>query len=204
MVDYCNGQHLVLKTCCILQVLGPLHTRDWEPVIIMLQALSLVEKAELVQVRFTLMLEGPTESVDARWIHGFLHGIERIMFHGHLDYFQKPPLGGWPNTKPGDIASPNAHNRRFILIYHVWGSAWINIRWNNIWLRTRSWIYDFTLRLKVHDHTTRFWRCVGTAFSFGLSQFHGHNSWLMCEVALSDLLQASRKPHSIVFFFWLN
>jgi hypothetical protein len=22
-----------------------------------------------------------------------LHGIEWIMFHGHLDYFQKPPLG---------------------------------------------------------------------------------------------------------------
>jgi hypothetical protein len=30
--------------------------------------------------------------------------------------------------------------------------------------------------------------CVGTAighFSVGLSQFHGHGSWLMCEVALS-------------------
>ena len=27
-----------------------------------------------------------------------------IMFHGHLDCFQKPPLGGTPNTKPGDHA----------------------------------------------------------------------------------------------------
>jgi hypothetical protein len=34
--------------------LGPLHTQDWEPMTITLQALSLVEKAELVQVRFTL------------------------------------------------------------------------------------------------------------------------------------------------------
>jgi hypothetical protein len=25
------------------------------------------------------------------------------------------------------------------------------------------------------------------ALSFGLSQFHGHGSWLMCEVALSIL-----------------
>ena len=39
-----------------------------------------------------------------------------------------------------------------------------------------------------HDHPTWFWKCVGTAFghfSFGFSQSHGHNSWLMCEVAMS-------------------
>jgi hypothetical protein len=28
------------------------------------------------------------------------------MFHGHLDYFEKPPLGGGPNTKPlGDYST---------------------------------------------------------------------------------------------------
>ena len=32
--------------------LGPLHTRDWEPVTIPLQAVSLVEKSEPVQVRY--------------------------------------------------------------------------------------------------------------------------------------------------------
>ena len=34
-------------------------------------------------------LEGPTEYVNARWmqsLHGFLHGIEWLVFHGHLDY----------------------------------------------------------------------------------------------------------------------
>ena len=36
--------------------LGPLHTWDWEPVPITLQTLSLMEKTELVQVRFTLRL----------------------------------------------------------------------------------------------------------------------------------------------------
>ena len=35
---------------------GPLHIWDWEPVTITLQALSLVEKTEPVQVRFTLRL----------------------------------------------------------------------------------------------------------------------------------------------------
>jgi hypothetical protein len=81
---------------------------------IALQALSLVEKAGPVQPHFTLPFEGPTEYVNVRWmrrLHGFLHGIEWIMFHGHLDYFQKPPLGGRPNTKSRDHGTPNAHNR---------------------------------------------------------------------------------------------
>ena len=30
------------------------------------------------------------------------------MFHGHLDYSQKSPLGGRPNTKPGDHGTSNA------------------------------------------------------------------------------------------------
>jgi hypothetical protein len=48
--------------------------------------------------------------------------------------------------------------------------------------------YDFTPHLKVRDHTTWFWRCLGTGLctlSFGLSQFHSHGSWLVCEVALN-------------------
>ena len=40
----------------IVDTLGPLHTRDWEPMTITLQAFSLVEKADPVQVHFTLHL----------------------------------------------------------------------------------------------------------------------------------------------------
>ena len=46
--------------------------------------------------------------------------------------------------------------------------------------------WNFTLHLRTYDHTTWFWRCLGTVFghfSFGLSQLHGHGSWLVCEVA---------------------
>ena len=75
---------------------GPRHTRDWEPVTIAFQALSLVEKVELVQVCFTLRLRDQR----CMWmrdgyksLYGFLHGIDWIMFHGHLDYFKKPRLG---------------------------------------------------------------------------------------------------------------
>jgi hypothetical protein len=42
--------------------------------------------------------------------HGFLHVIEWIMFHGYLDYFQKPPPRGRPNTKLGDHGTLNAHS----------------------------------------------------------------------------------------------
>jgi hypothetical protein len=48
-----------------------------------------------------------------------LHGIEWIMFHGHLDYFLKPSLEGRPNTKPRDHDISDTHNCWFILFYHV-------------------------------------------------------------------------------------
>jgi hypothetical protein len=60
------------------------------------------------------------------------------MLHGHLDYFQKPPLGVGLTHKPGDHATPNPRNHWFSLVYHVRGPAWIEIHWNSIWLRTRS------------------------------------------------------------------
>jgi hypothetical protein len=56
-----------------------------------------------------------------------------------LDCFQNSPLGGRPNTKPGDHGTLNARNLWFYsFIIIVWGFAWIEIHWNGIWLRTRS------------------------------------------------------------------
>ena len=110
------------------------------------------------------------------------------MFHGHLDYFQKPPLGGRPNTKPGDHGTPYAHNRRFILFYNVrkpheyrfiekafgWrpGHTWLHTRLEGPWSHYMIWEVG--------------WDGLWT-LSFGLSQCHGHGSWLMCEVALRAL-----------------
>ena len=91
-----------------------------------------------------------------------LHGIKWIMFHGHFDYFVKPPLGSRPNTKPGDHGTLNAHNRWFNLFYHMWGPTWIKIHWNSILVKGPV-TYDFTVHLRVRDHTTWFWRCVGTS-----------------------------------------
>ena len=78
------------------------------------------------------------------------------MFHGHLDYFQKPPLGGRSYTKLGDQGISNAHNCWFVLFYHVWGPTWIEIHWNSIWLRVWS---------HMTSHYT--WRSVTTLHDFG-------------------------------------
>ena len=67
-------------------------------------------------------LKGPMECVNARWmysLHELLRGIEWIVFHGHLDCFPKSSLGDRPNTRLGDDGTPNAHNRWFVLFYHV-------------------------------------------------------------------------------------
>ena len=146
-------------------VQGPLHTRDWEPVTITLQALSLVERDGAGPSLLPTTLEKPTEYGYARWmesLHGFLHGIKWSMFHGHLDCYQKPLLGGKPNTKPWDHGTPHAHNRWFILLYHVWGSAWIETHLNSVWLRARSHTalhYTWGSVTTLHDVGG----CVGTS-----------------------------------------
>jgi hypothetical protein len=65
-------------------------------------------------------------------------------------------LEAGPNTKPGDHGTPEAHNRWFILFYHAWGPAWIEVHYNNIWLRVRS---------HMTSHYT--WACVTTLHDFG-------------------------------------
>ena len=120
-----------------------------------------MEHADLepVQVRFTLCLRDQGGMWSARWmrsLHGFLHSIKWTMFHGHLDYFQKPPLGGRPNAKPRDHVAPNAHKCCFILFDHMRGPTWIEIRWNCMWLRTRT---------HMPSHYT--WRSVTTLRDFG-------------------------------------
>jgi hypothetical protein len=61
-----------------------------------------------------------------------------IMFHGHFAYFQTPPHGSNPNTKPGDHGTPNPYNRWFILFYYVRGLAWMKINWNSIYSHLTS------------------------------------------------------------------
>ena len=128
-------------TLCVKWLLGPLHTREWEPVSSTLQALSLLEKAELVQVRFTLCLTDQ----QSMWMqdgcnvymetymasNGSCFMVTWTILKSHL---LKEGLTQNRHT----MALKNAHNHWLILIYHAWGPTWREIHWNNIWLRTRS------------------------------------------------------------------
>ena len=137
-------------------------TQDWEPMTSTLQAISLVEKAELVQERFTL------RSRDQR-SKGMQDGCKVYMdsymasngscFMVTWTILNKTSLEGRPNTKLGDHGTLNDHSRWFIHFYHVWG--WIESHWNSIWLR-HPVTYDFTLHFNICDHATWFWRCLGT------------------------------------------
>ena len=88
-----------------------------------------------------------------------------------LGLFSKPPLGGRPNSIPGDRGIPNAHNRWFILFDHVWGPAWIDIHWNSVWLRARSHMTSHYTWGSVST-LTWFRRCLGTAFGHFLMGSH--------------------------------
>jgi hypothetical protein len=72
--------------------------------------------------------------VKSTWIPTW-HQMDHISWS--LALFLKPALGGRPHTKPGDHGTLYAHNHWFILFYHVWGPAWIDIHWNSIGLRAR-------------------------------------------------------------------
>ena len=102
------------------------------------------------------------------------------MFHGHSYYLQKPPLGGRPNTKPGDHNALNAHNRWFIWNYHVWGPTWIDMHWNNIWWRARSHMtarYTWGPVTTLHDVGGVLRRRPLDTFFWALTIPHGHGSW---------------------------
>ena len=85
--------------------------------------------------------------------------------------FKNLPLGGRPNTKSTDHGTPNVHNRRFILLLSLMKT---HMKRNSLkyHLVEGPVTCDFTLHLGVHDHTTFFLRCVGTAFGHFLLGSH--------------------------------
>ena len=140
----------------------------------------LAEKEERVQVCFTLHLRDQR----SMWMQD---GCKVCMasngscFIGHLDYFQKPALGGKPNTKPRDHGTPKTHIHWFILFYHVWGPVVsLEIHWNSIWLRSSRILLHTTLEDPWPHYMI--WRCLGTAFEHFLLVSHNLSSWLLAHV----------------------
>ena len=144
-------------------MLGPIHTQDWEPTTIALQALSLVEKAELVQVCFTLhlkdqwslwMQDGCKVYMDS---NGSCFMVSWTIFKNHLLEEGLPQnretMELWTLTTVGlvyFIMCEDPHEYKFVEIAFSWGPT-------HIWL-----------------HITWFWRCVGTVFGHFLLGSHNY------------------------------
>ena len=91
--------------------------------------------------------------VESTWIPTW-HRMDCVSWP--LILFSKTTSWREANTKPWDNGTLNAHNRWFILFCHVRGPTWIEIHWNNIWLRDRS---------HMTSHYT--WGSVTTLHDFG-------------------------------------
>jgi hypothetical protein len=134
--------------------LGPHVTHETEsPMTIALQALSLVEKAEPVQVRFTLRLrdqrsmwmqDGCRVYMDSYMAsNGSCPMVTRTIFKNQL-------LEAGPTQNRGSWHYEPSQP----FIYHVRGPAWIEIHRNSTWLRNLSHVtshYNWGSVTTLHD-----------------------------------------------------
>ena len=179
------GVYGMVSQACL--ELGPLHTRDWEPVTITLQALSLVEKAEAGPSTLPSTLEGPTEYQDGCTIYmksyvasnGSCFMITWTIFKNHLLEVgltqNRETTALWKLTAVGLFYFTMCEDpckQIFIGTIFGWGPS-------HIWLHTI--LEDLRPDYMILEVC---WDGLWT-LSFVLSQGHGHGSWLMCEVALS-------------------
>ena len=152
---------------------------------ITLQALSLVEKAELVQVRFTLRLMDQRSMCiqDGCKVYTALNGscfmVTWIIFRNYL--LEAGLTQNWETMALRTLTIIGLFYFIMCEDLHELNLVKKNIGWGpgHIWLHTTlegPWPHYMTLEVS--------WDGLWT-LSFGLSQFHGHGSWLVCEVALS-------------------
>ena len=190
--------YLVYQT--LNMIFSVLHTRDWEPMNITLQALSFVGKVEPVRVRFTLRLRDQrsmwmqdgckvyVDSYMALNIPCFM--VTCIIFK---NYLLEVGLTGestalWTLTTVDlfyfimcEDPQPRM-NRRSLKLAFGWGAS-------HTWLHTileGPWPHYMILEVS--------WDGLGH-FILG-SQSHGHNSWLVYEVALSVMLHYLQRVKS--------
>jgi hypothetical protein len=142
-----------------------------------LHALSLVEKAEPVHVRFTLCF------VD-QWSKWMQDGC-KVYLDSYMASNGSCFMVTWAVLKNHLLEVCVTQNRETMRIWKLttidlWylimceDLAWIEIHYNGIWLTARSHMTS-QLYLRTCDHTALFWKCLGTAskhFFWALT-----NSW---------------------------
>jgi hypothetical protein len=143
-----------------------------------------MEKAEPVQVRFTQRLRNHR----SMWMqdgfkspHGSLHVIkldhvsQSLLEVGRIQNRETVAL--WTLTTVDlfyCIMCGDPREQKFIEVAFGW---WPSHMWLHTTLKC-PWPHYMTLEVCWDDLWT---------LSLGLSQFHGRNSWLLCEVALTQL-----------------
>ena len=145
--------------------LGPLHTRDCEPVIITLQALLLVEKGGTgLTSHYAWGTNGVSEckmDVKSAWIstwHWMYHVfmVTWIIIKNHL-----LEVGLIQNQETITFWTLTTVDLFYLIMWE--DPVWIGIHWNSIWLKAQSHMTSH-YSLRVRDHTTWFWRSFGTTF----------------------------------------
>jgi hypothetical protein len=155
---------------------------------ITLRALSLVEKAEPVQVCFTLRLRD-------QWSMWLQDGC-KVYMDSYMASNRSCFMVTWTISKNHLWEVGLTQNRETMALqtlttvklfdfYHVWGPAWLEIYWNSIWLRVQSHMtshYTWGSMTTIHDFEGVLGQPLDTFF-WALKN-SGHDSWFVCEVAL--------------------
>ena len=154
------------------RILGPLHTRDWEPVTIALLALSLVEKGD-VNAHYAWGINGVCQckmDVKSTWI-SIWHRMDHVSWS--LGLFSNNHLLEVGLTQTGRpchsecllwliysifIMCEDSHENKFVEIVFDWGLTYI-------------WLHSTLEGLWPH-YSTCFWRCLQTAFGNFLLSSH--------------------------------
>ena len=152
----------------------PLHTWDWEPMTITLQALSLVEKPEPVQVRFTLRLRDQR----SKWMQDEC----KVCIDSYMASNGSCFMATWTIFKNcllkvdlHKTMRPWHSKHSQLLIDSILSCVRTHMNRNSLkWHLVENPItYDFTLHLRVRNHTLHdFWRCLGTTFGHLLLGSH--------------------------------
>ena len=145
---------------------------------IALQALSLVEKAEPVQVHFTLHLRD-------QWSKWMQDGY-KVYMDSYMAWNGSCFMVTWTISENQLLEVGLTHGETMALLNITLVPTWIEIHGISIWLRARPHLtshYTWGHVTTLHDFGSVLGQLLDT--SFGLSQFHDHGSWLVCEVTLN-------------------
>jgi hypothetical protein len=123
------------------------------------------------------------------YIDSYITSNGPCMSHYHLDYSQKLPLGGRPNTKPRNHG--HISERSQLLVYSTLSCVRTCMNKNSLKLHLVEGPVTHDCHTTLEDRWPHYmilevcWDDGLGTLSFGLSQFHGHGSWLVCEVAVT-------------------